>query len=147
MNPSNNTYIAHNGKDPVPAVPPVPKAKNQWPPSWLADLSKQPPESSPQRPPSRGWRLANGTVICAPCNPKPGKATAVILQDAADGPQWVEDPVGNAAADSPYHKSTTEDVMGEISTAGSASIVSGGTANAAPQPEAENNPSFGEGWL
>jgi hypothetical protein len=144
---SADNYIAHYGKDAVPLVPPVPKATNQWPPKWLADLSAKIPESPLQRPPSRGWRLASGTVICASCNPKPGKATAVILHYAADGPKWVEDPVGSCVADSPRPENTTEHIPGEVSTAGSASIVSGGSASAEAQPEAKNNPSLGEGWL
>jgi len=85
MNPSNNTYIAHNGKDPVPACAACAKGEKSMATVLAGRPLQATPESSPQRPPSRGWRLANGTVICAPCNPKPGKATAVILQDAADG--------------------------------------------------------------
>jgi hypothetical protein len=145
MDHSDNSYIAQNGEDPVPAVPPLPKATHQWPPSWLAEQPTVTPKPSSQVPRSHGWRLNNGTVICASCNPKPGNATAVILQDAADGPQWIEDPASSRAANPSLRDNSTSEVAPHNSTTTPTALGSDGSTSVSPQSLSEM--SLGQGWL
>lgn len=66
-----------------------------WGPSWLRELDVPPSiaasGSASMTPHSlNGWRLRNGTVLCAECNPQPHDACPVSLFDTGDGPVWRE---------------------------------------------------------
>jgi hypothetical protein len=134
--------IAHSGSAPVPPVPPVPQRSAHWGPPWLAELSANTPHLPRQQHHSRGWRLANGTVVCASCQARPADATAVVLANAADGVVWVEDPgttkggaTNNTAVDTPPSPAAG-------STQVSHDPLPRDTAPAPPKAS-----SLGEGWL
>ena len=88
-----NDSKAHNRISPVQPVQAVPEPK--WPPQWLAELSTKAQRTTPRHQHARGWRLADGTVLCADCHARPAGATPVALQGSGDGMVWADDLTAN----------------------------------------------------
>lgn len=93
-----NKFSVEYQYGPLPVAPPVPTrpgaaapAAQQWPPGWLELPCSPTVPPRPTVPPAmRGWRLPNGTVVCAGCQPQPPGSTPVTLRDCGGGPVWVD---------------------------------------------------------
>ena len=143
---SFDNYIVCNGAERVPPVPRV-RESPSWPPAWLTELSaKIPQPTPPPHPRSRGWRLNNGTTICACCHSRPAGATAVILQETADGLVWVDEV-----------PTSTREITDTVSGSGCDNSTSCELEGSGPAPNDDSRPiappagpeatALGEGWL
>ena len=137
---NKSVHIDNNGAKPVPPVPPVP-APPDWPPPWLAGFLPEGPICPPSQQ-VRGWKLASGPVICATCHPPPCGSTAVVLEDTAEGPTWVEDQPEDPSEANQGVSGCGADVSANNPSAVSSDCSAGSVDE--PQPQ---RISLGEGWL